>query len=416
MSEFFETAQRIGARLCRDAIWSGDRCNWIGASIENLGTWEVIRRSFGPDLYGGTSGIGLLLAELAALNGERIFRRVAEAAAANAIAQMEQIPPTLKLGFYSGHSGIAYALVRMGQRLANESLLQRGLGLFEELSDICVEEQAIDVISGLAGAIPVLLLVHERFNRPAMIDLAARCAHRLVSLAERTSAGWSWDAAGIPDQPNLTGFSHGTAGIGWALLEFAHASGNSHFQTAAEEAFRYERSNFNAEEANWPDFRKPEIPANPAVPYPCANAWCHGAAGIGLSRLRAYQLTGNKVFREEAEIAASTMLKDICESKDRPVSFSLCHGQGGNADILLSLSQTFNNPNYRSTAEQAARRGIELFEANANPWRCGVRGGSETPSLLLGLAGISLLYLRLEPGTVIDSVLLVGPSAQKWTL
>ena len=92
MSEFFQTAQAIGARLCRDALWSGTRCNWIGASMESIGGWTVVQKSFGPDLYSGTSGIGILLAELAALNLERVFRRTAEGAAAQAISHLEDIP------------------------------------------------------------------------------------------------------------------------------------------------------------------------------------------------------------------------------------------------------------------------------------------------------------------------------------
>jgi len=30
-------ADAIGARLCRDAIWAGRRCNWLGASMEPVG-------------------------------------------------------------------------------------------------------------------------------------------------------------------------------------------------------------------------------------------------------------------------------------------------------------------------------------------------------------------------------------------
>lgn len=35
---FLETADFLGARLCRDAIWAGNRCNWLGAAeIELMG-------------------------------------------------------------------------------------------------------------------------------------------------------------------------------------------------------------------------------------------------------------------------------------------------------------------------------------------------------------------------------------------
>ncbi len=173
MSEFFETSQAIGARLCRDAIWSGTRCNWIGASMEPVGGWTAVQKTFGPDLYSGTSGIGILLAELAALNQERVFRRTAEGAAAQAISRLEDIPPSMRLGFYSGHTGIAYALVRIGERLGNTVLIEQGLTLFDSLTKLDVNEQGIDVISGVAGAIPSLLLMHQKFQRPSLLDPGA---------------------------------------------------------------------------------------------------------------------------------------------------------------------------------------------------------------------------------------------------
>ena len=34
---FLETAAFLGRRLCRDALWAGDRCNWLGDSMEFVG-------------------------------------------------------------------------------------------------------------------------------------------------------------------------------------------------------------------------------------------------------------------------------------------------------------------------------------------------------------------------------------------
>jgi hypothetical protein len=45
------------------------------------------------------------------------------------------------------------------------------------------------------------------------------------------------------------------------------------------------------------------------------------------------------------------------------------------------------------------------------PWPCGVPGGGESPSLMLGLAGIGHFYLRLYDPASVPSVLLVKPEA-----
>ena len=53
---FIETAASLGARVCRDALWAGDRCNWIGPLMEPLGgRWRQVHKVFGPEFSGGTS-------------------------------------------------------------------------------------------------------------------------------------------------------------------------------------------------------------------------------------------------------------------------------------------------------------------------------------------------------------------------
>ena len=413
MSEFFETAEAIGARLCRDAIWSGSRCNWIGASMEPVGGWTVVQKSFGPDLYSGTSGIALLLAELAVLNNEKVFRRTAEGAAAQAISRLHDIPETIRLGFYSGHAGIAYALVRIGERLGNPALVERGLEVFDSLTQLDVSAQGIDVISGVAGAIPSLLLMHKKFKRQSLLDLALRCAAHLEQTAQPSDAGFSWRTIEptTPQQRNLTGFSHGTAGIAWAMLELAQATGESRFRKTANQALAYERRFFVPDQGNWPDFRE-GMGEQPKTGTTCGVAWCHGAPGIGLSRLRVLELTNDKLSAQEAEIAGATTMRYLAMPQVAQAGYSLCHGCAGNADFLLEASRVLKNTAYRRAAEEVARQGIASFEKSRTPWPCGVLGGGETPNLLLGTAGISLFYLRLEPAIKVAPVLMVGPGSE----
>jgi len=53
-----EIADRIGAQLCRDALWEGDRCNWIGC-LRYAG--DIAWGALGADIYAGTAGIALFL-------------------------------------------------------------------------------------------------------------------------------------------------------------------------------------------------------------------------------------------------------------------------------------------------------------------------------------------------------------------
>ena len=68
------TALAIGRRICRDAIWYGERCTWTGAQGDEQaylkGQPSLKYSTLGPDLYDGTAGIGLFLAALYSLTGE----------------------------------------------------------------------------------------------------------------------------------------------------------------------------------------------------------------------------------------------------------------------------------------------------------------------------------------------------------
>jgi len=186
----------------------------------------------------------------------------------------------------------------------------------------------------------------------------------------------------------LTGFSHGAAGISWALLELFRATGEERFRQGAEQGFRYERSCFSAQHGNWPDFQlsKGKI-------LECSTAWCHGAPGIGISRLRAWQILKEGLYREESEIALGTTMAALRDTSQG--NYSLCHGHAGNAEVLLYASQVIEGPDYRAAAERVAMEGIERYEDERIPWPCGSPDEAETPDLMLGLAGIGYFYLRL---------------------
>src|ERR1043166_1674167 len=87
-------------------------------------------------------------------------------------------------------------------------------------------------------------------------------------------------------------------------------------------------------------------------------------------------------------------------------SFCLCHGDGGNADLLVLASDVLDRPDLRRHAEAAGARALDHFEDARMPWPCGVVGAGETPNLLLGLAGIGYCFLRLYDSRTIPTALL----------
>jgi lantibiotic modifying enzyme len=138
----------------------------------------------------------------------------------------------------------------------------------------------------------------------------------------------------------------------------------------------------------------------------CSTFWCHGAPGIALSRLRAFEVLGGEIYREEAVIALETTCEMIEESLcSGDGNFSLCHGLAGNADILLCGQELVRRAS--DLAVETAAVGIDRSKRQAGRWVCGA-GPVETQSLLLGLAGIGYFFLRLRNQSI-PSILLLRP-------
>lgn len=185
MIGFAETASALGRRICRDAIWAGDACNWIGPSADSWNPWDIRQRSLTPDLYSGTSGIALFLACLTQTEDAPLIRKTAEGAANHAWEHARDRHRAVQIGIYSGTLGIVWSLIRIGEVLKTPSWLERGLELLEGI-DLEAADGGFDVMSGYAGAIPVLLELSRRFERTAWLETALRWGGELERAATKT--------------------------------------------------------------------------------------------------------------------------------------------------------------------------------------------------------------------------------------
>jgi hypothetical protein len=401
--KLLRTAETIGRHLCEQAIWHEDRCTWLGALLAPgapEGKWSY--GSLGPELYAGSSGVALFLAQLHAVSGLCEFRRTALGALRHAISRAELQLGRRRLGLYTGWTGLAYTATYTGLLLREEELVTTGTRLAARVMADAGEYQAFDLIDGKAGIILGLLALYDLLHDDALLGSAIGLGRVLVVTAQRREAGCSWPSPDFPQWRDLLGYSHGTAGVAAALIELYELTREPGFEQAARSAFEYERHWFNEGEANWPDLRsqpRRRLPRGVAF----STTWCHGAPGIALSRLRAHRLLGIQDCKTEALVALDTTRRHV-ESmlgSGMPVDFCLCHGLCGNAEVLyqgyIALKQEF--PAGKSVAFRVAAAGIERYVDGGSPWPCGP-GGSSTPALMIGLAGIGQFYLRLYDATL----------------
>jgi type 2 lantibiotic biosynthesis protein LanM len=390
---FLAAARTIGDRIARLAVEQGELVTWFHLASRPDG-WLL--EPMPVDLYHGLAGIALFLAHLARLCGDERYQRLARLAAGTARRRMEAEPGApVHPGAFDGWGGMVYALAHLG-------ILWDDGGMLDEAERLAlrrapeVERDAIhDLMAGAAGAAAALLALHRHRPSPPVLQAAVRCGDHLLAAAGSSERGLA--AAGEPGAPPLTGFSHGAAGIAWALAWLAAESGDQRFRAASWDAIRYERSCFSPEHDNWPDLRRQEGKAGPPD---FLHAWCHGAPGIGLGRAAMLADSRDPEMASEIRAAVRSTLAEGFGGNQ-----SLCHGDLGNLELIRAAARALDDPDLAAEADRLAGRILARIEAGN--LRCGTSARTESLGFMVGLAGIGYGLLRAADSARVPCVLLL---------
>ncbi|MBE3552555.1 MAG: type 2 lantipeptide synthetase LanM family protein [Kyrpidia tusciae] len=395
VGELLGEAELIGWDLVKAAIWGPGRkdCTWISLGINHRGQWNVSAVDAG--LYNGAAGVAFFLGYLADVTGDETFRATARAALETA---RQKTPFLAKFpSAFFGLGSVLYAASHLGPMLDVPNWEEDVKRMVAQLGEAVEADRYYDLLSGGAGVIHVLLNVHEQLGLGDALEVAVRYGDHLCRNRKQAEQGAAWLGEGTGEK-GLAGMAHGTAGIAWALLRLAAATGDGAYRQTAEEGLAYERSVFHPEAGNWEDRRYEAGRALGSV------SWCHGAPGIGLSRSASLGLVSpdrRGVMMDELRIA----LRTTC-SRGVGRSHCLCHGDLGNAELLLQAGRRLGNANLVEKARWVGARVVEN-KREAGRYRHGVPMGLETVGMWLGAAGIGYQLLRLAEPARVPSVLTV---------
>jgi lantibiotic biosynthesis protein len=375
--------------------------------------------ALGPDLYNGTAGVALFLAELNVRARSAAFEKTARGAVRQALEQSGALPAITDRGFYSGPIGIAHAAARVGVLLEDPNLTAEALALAQRTAVANRGDHLFDVIGGNAGAIAPLLQLSAMPAGRGLETSALAFAEELARAATKDGEVWSWRsnlASGTPEgTAPLCSFAHGASGMGLALIESGVFFKRPEWIEGGLAAFRYEDQHYDVDHDNWPDLRprsgRFDAPKRTAFMV----AWCHGSAGIGLARLRALRLLPERRPELNAGIqrairSTSATLKAMPDDVDT----SLCHGRGGIAETLLYATAVLGDRQYAEQVIESWTRIVRTRAAKA-PWPCGVASGWNNPSLMLGDAGTGFSLLRAHEPDRTPSVLVIETEVRPGT-
>ncbi|MEU4242759.1 lanthionine synthetase LanC family protein [Actinoplanes sp. NPDC026619] len=226
------------------------------------------------DLYVGTASVLLGCTEAVAAGVDGAVLRVAHGARDRLVHLAATAPGGLDDGLFEGWPGIAVALrawARVtGDDAAGKAAATVTAGIAERMLRRADDPaRCTDIISGDAGVLVALV------DGDAGPEVAGKLADGLVGLAQEWPEGPHWQMD--PDYENLMpGFSHGTAGVAYALAGVGETHGRTDLIEIAVRAADGLLALGHQPGGGWSvPLLIPPKPGRPTVNF----GWCHGPTG-----------------------------------------------------------------------------------------------------------------------------------------
>jgi type 2 lantibiotic biosynthesis protein LanM len=390
-----DAATKIAETLQSEAIFSKDgSCTWITAGMLP-GSERFRSQPISFDLYDGLQGVALFLSALLSVKDDPALRRLNEATVLSLRAGFTRIKQygmgtsAGMIGVASGMSSAIYTLVKLSGFLRDPSFIEDAISVCHLLPPSVIQKDTYhDIIAGSAGCIVGMLSLYNQTGHQEALEKADLCGRRLLkNMRENKDGTCGWNSTG---GKMLSGFSHGQAGIAYALLKLFECTGINIYRDTAERAIRYENTLFSREVNNWADLRTlNDLPgAGPSYMW----SWCHGAPGIGLARLASQHILNNTEVETDIRNAIHGTLELSVNATYRD---HLCCGNMGLADILLYFAAKTGDRGLLIGSGKKTNRVLHAAEKNGH-YNLLFGAGEDliNPGFFQGISGIGYALLR----------------------
>jgi serine/threonine protein kinase len=379
-----ELSKRLMETICIQARPTRDKRGRAWISTHTL-THGLLSR----DINTGNAGTILALAELVAAHVDTRSKDILEAASHWLCHTSPLGTPPLP-GLYVGEAGVGAALLRAGQIIHNERLIEAALQQGRLIASL--PHVSPDLFNGTAGRLRYHLLLWDETGEREQLCHAFQCGEQLLKMAietDKREAFWYipegyGDLSGVA-QP---GYAHGAAGIADALLDLYTVSGDKRFLALIRRAASWLQRQAipvldDASGLSWP--REAGGKCHPSY-------WCHGGAGIGRFFLHCAEYD---LLPEAGDIAARTA--HTVALTTRWSGPTQCHGLAGNCEFLLDMYQATGEHTYLADAFLFGNL-LETFAQEQHGYLVFPSDlpATFTPDYMVGYAGIALCLLRLS--------------------
>ncbi|WP_405121550.1 type 2 lanthipeptide synthetase LanM [Sellimonas caecigallum] len=328
-----QVVDSLADRLCRYAIWNTNKTevSWfvLRFSAQESCAWGI--RPMGMYLYDGLAGMLLLTTMLRSFSKyekikeyqkvlkRQLFQYTDKGAKSCTNLQSRSI------GAYSGEGSLVYTYLNLYKMTDKKEYLNYAIKHTEIVYEILGEETSYDLVEGAAGAAWVFLLLYEETGNQIYVKYAEKTIQFMMPLSVQIKNGIGWN---VENQSNaMGGMAHGNAGILMPVIYLWELTKKKEYEILAEQIWKYEDSLYQERTGNWIDVRAKGEMEEDAV------AWCHGAAGILLSRVWCYERVTDKKWKNRLRTDAEKAYEKTRSYWKRD-SWTLCHGCAGNLWIL----------------------------------------------------------------------------------
>lgn len=383
-------------------------------------------------VYGGTAGVLIFLENAAAVLGDDTARTLADRTMKGLVAtrrvDSRDRPSWTRgnamgtTGLYTGDAGVGQAfLVRHLLRddaAARAAAIDVGDALLlraQADGDTMTFDKTTDIIFGNAGTALFLLDLGLATKEQRFLDAARRAGHGLLLDADLVASKAQpdrklpiWAMAMGSMKMHMPGFSHGTAGVAYALARIGAEAGDATLLAAAKDGAQWliENSVVEGDARKWL--------CSDRAPGIYMGGWCHGPAGTGRLFLLLGAITGDPKYRAIAEQGANFVVqyaaaaeKQTPDGKQPYVPPSYCCGVAGVVEFFCDLHAVTKDDAHAAFAKKAGEYllDVAIVDGDGRKWKNGqsAPGGPVAADsaacnvdLMLGAAGEAMALLRLS--------------------
>lgn len=290
----------------------------------------------------------------------------------------------------SGITGLLYIMERFPDLY--DGLLYASI--INKVKRLITVTSQYDYMSGLTGLI-LLMIQCKRIDHNEKLNILKLSGERLIQLANKEGENVCWtyrDGNKYVGEKRIVlgGFAHGSSSIAIALYLLYKFLNDKRYLILFHQVLSHDRSFYLEDISGWIDGRNPLAKQD-------SGSWCHGAAGIALSRLflisEGYT---DEIIRKEVAISLEQIEKRM------GYNLSVCHGSLGNAEMLRAIIKA------TSRDEQQSYKWINSIINDINAGKdivCGDDNVNSQMGLFMGFAGIGYQLLRFYDWENLPSIL-----------